>query len=73
LRKTFGLKSDEVTGETYISINFINLNSLPSIIRTTKSERVRWAEYVARLGRIGMHVGYWWESQNEKTTRRTEM
>jgi hypothetical protein len=25
-----------------------------------KSKRMRWAGHVARMGRIGMHVGYWW-------------
>jgi hypothetical protein len=28
-----------------------------------KSRRMRWAGYVARMGRRGMHIGYWWESQ----------
>jgi hypothetical protein len=27
---------------------------------------MRWAGNVARLGRRGMHVGYWRESQNER-------
>jgi hypothetical protein len=30
-----------------------------------KSKRIRWAGYVARMGREGMHVGYWWESRKE--------
>jgi hypothetical protein len=42
-----------------------NLYSSPSIIRTIKSRRVRWAGHIARMGRRGMHVGYWWESQKE--------
>jgi hypothetical protein len=28
-----------------------------------KSRRMRWAGLVARMGRRGMHIGYWWESQ----------
>jgi hypothetical protein len=28
-----------------------------------KSRRMRWAGHVARMGRRGMHIGYWWESQ----------
>jgi hypothetical protein len=28
-----------------------------------KSWRMRWAGYVARMGKKGMHIGYWWESQ----------
>jgi hypothetical protein len=43
-----------------------SLYSLPSIIRMIKSRRVRWAGHVAQMGRRGMHVGYWWESQNER-------
>jgi hypothetical protein len=27
---------------------------------------MRWARYVARRDRRGIHVGYWWESQKEK-------
>jgi hypothetical protein len=32
---------------------------------------MRWAEHVARRERRGMHRGYWWESQKEKTTGKT--
>jgi hypothetical protein len=35
----------------------------PNIIRMIKSRRMRWAGYVARMRRRGMHVGYWWESR----------
>jgi hypothetical protein len=31
-----------------------------------KSRRMRWAGHVARMGRRGMHIGYWWESQKER-------
>jgi hypothetical protein len=31
-----------------------------------KSRRMRWAWHVARIGRRGMHVGYWWENQKER-------
>jgi hypothetical protein len=40
-----------------------NLYSSPSIIRMIKSRRMRWAGHVARMGRKGMHIRYWWESQ----------
>jgi hypothetical protein len=43
-----------------------NLYSSPSIIRMIKSRRMRCAGHVARMGRRGMHVGYWWESQKER-------
>jgi hypothetical protein len=28
--------------------------------------RMRWAGHVAQMGRTGMHIGYWWESQKER-------
>jgi hypothetical protein len=31
-----------------------------------KSRRIRWAGHVARMRRIGMHIGYWSESQKER-------
>jgi hypothetical protein len=43
-----------------------NLYSSPSIIRLIKSRRMRWAGHVARMGRRGMHIGYWWEIQKER-------
>jgi hypothetical protein len=39
------------------------LYSSPSTTRVIKSRRMRWAGHVARMGRGGMHIGYWWESQ----------
>jgi hypothetical protein len=33
------------------------------IIRMINSRKMRWAGHVARMGRRGMHIGYWWESQ----------
>jgi hypothetical protein len=30
-----------------------------------KSRRMRWAWHVSGRGWRGIHVGYWWESQNE--------
>jgi hypothetical protein len=42
------------------------LYSSPSIIRIIKSRRMRWAGYVARMGRRGTRIDYWWESQRER-------
>jgi hypothetical protein len=42
------------------------LYSSPSILRIIKSRRVRLEGHVARMGRRGMHVGYWWESQKKR-------
>jgi hypothetical protein len=27
---------------------------------------MRWAGHVAQMEERGMHIGYWWESQNER-------
>jgi hypothetical protein len=52
LRKIFGPKWDEVTGEWRKLHNeeLRDLYSSPSIIRTIKSRRVKWAGHVARTG-----------------------
>jgi hypothetical protein len=36
------------------------------IIRMIKSRRMRLTGHVARIGRTGMHIGFWWESQKER-------
>jgi hypothetical protein len=68
LRRIFGPKRDEVTGEWRKLLNeeLRNLYSLPSIIRIIKSRRMIWAGHVARMGRGGTRIGYWWESQRER-------
>jgi hypothetical protein len=68
LRRIFGPKMDEVTGEWRKLLNeeLRDLYSSPSIIRIIKSSRMRWASHVARMGRTGMLVDYWWESQKER-------
>jgi hypothetical protein len=67
LRRTFGPKSDQVIGgwRKLHNEELHNLYSSPSIIRMIKSRRMRWTEHVARMGRSGMHVGFWWENQKE--------
>jgi len=52
LRKVFGPKRDEVTGE-WTKLNNEELNdlySLPNIVRVVKSKRMRWAGHIARMG-----------------------
>jgi hypothetical protein len=67
LRRIFGPKTDEVTGGWRKLYNELhNLYSSPSIIRMNKSRSMRWAGHVARMGRRGMHIGYWWEIQKER-------
>jgi hypothetical protein len=52
LRRIFGLKRDEVTGEWRKLHNeeLRDLYSSSSIIRIIKSRRIRWAGHVARMG-----------------------
>jgi hypothetical protein len=52
LRRIFGPKRDEVTGEWRKLHNgeLHNLYSLPDIIRQIESRRMRWAGHVARMG-----------------------
>jgi hypothetical protein len=52
LRRIFGPKRDEVTGEwrKLHSEELHILYSSPNIIRQIKSWRMRWAEHVARMG-----------------------
>jgi len=52
LRRIFGLKRDEVTGE-WRKLHNEELNDLycsPNIVREIKSRRMRWAAHVARMG-----------------------
>jgi hypothetical protein len=64
LRRIFGPKRDEGTGDWRKLHNeeLLNIYSSPMI----KSRRMRWARHVARMGRRGMHIGYWSESQKER-------
>jgi len=52
LRRVFGSKRDEVTGEWRKLHNeeLRDLYSLPYIVRVVKSRRMRWAGHVARMG-----------------------
>ena len=52
LRRIFGPRRDEVTGE-WRSLHNEELNDLyssPNILRVIKSKRMRWAGHVARMG-----------------------
>jgi hypothetical protein len=67
LRRIFGPKRDEITGEWRRLHNkeLYALYSSPNIIRVMKSRRLRWAGHVARMGErrgayralVGKHEG----------------
>ena len=52
LRRVFGSKRDEVTGEwrKLQKEKLRDIYSLPNIVRVVKSRRMRWAGYVACMG-----------------------
>ena len=60
LRRVFGPKRDEVTGEWRKLHNeeFSVLYSLPNIVQVVKS-RIRWAGHVARMGEGRGVTGFW--------------
>jgi hypothetical protein len=68
LRRIFGLRRDEVTGE-WRKLHNKELNDLyssPSIITIIKSRRMRWAGHVARMGEKRNAYRYWREIQRER-------
>jgi hypothetical protein len=68
LRRIFGLKRDEAIGgwRELHKEELHNLYCPPSIIRINKSRRMRYVGHVARMGRRGIHRGFWWESRKER-------
>jgi hypothetical protein len=76
LRRIFGLKRDEVTGDWKKLHNeeLHNLYSSPSIIRMITSRRVRWAGHVARMvGEEECMYDIGGKDRRKETTRRTWM
>jgi hypothetical protein len=73
LRRIFGTKRDEVTGEWRKLHNeeLHNLYSSPDIIRQVKSRRMRWAGHVARMGEESVQ-GFGGKAQRKKATWNTK-
>jgi hypothetical protein len=74
LRRIFGSKRDEVTGE-WRKLHNKELHdwySSPNIIRIIKSRRIRWAGHVARMGRREMLIDYDGKARGKETTRKTK-
>jgi hypothetical protein len=67
LRRIFGPKRDEPTGE-WRRLHNEELNDLYSsqnIIREIKSRILRWAGHVARMRKGEVHTGFWWGDLRE--------
>jgi len=74
LRRIFGPRRDEVTGE-WRRLHNKELNDLyssPNIVRVIKSRRMRWAGHVAGMGEEWGCIGSWWGNRREETTGETE-
>ena len=63
-----GPRRDEVTrGWRKIHNEELNdLYSSSSIFRVMKSRTMKWAEHVARMGRVKMYTGFWWRNLRER-------
>jgi len=68
LRRIFGPRRDEVTGE-WRRLHNKELNDLyssPIIVRVIKSRRMRWAGHVARMAEERGCIGSWWGNRGER-------
>jgi len=62
LRRIFGPKRDDVTGE-WRKLHNEELNELycsPNIVRVIKSRKMSWAGHVARMGMGEAYTWFWW-------------
>jgi hypothetical protein len=75
LRRIFGPKRDEITGEwrKLHSEELHNLYSSPNIIRQIKTRRMRWAGHVARMGGKKRVQGFGGKARRKETTRKTKV
>jgi len=67
LRRIFGSRRDEVTGE-WRRLHNEELNDLyasPNILRVIKSRRMNWAGHVACMGKERRCIGSWWGNRRE--------
>ena len=73
LRRIFGPKRDEVTGE-WRKVHNEELNDLycsPNIVRMIKSRRMRWAGHEARMGRWEACADFCGETQEKRPLGRS--
>ena len=75
LRRIFGLRRDEVTGQWRKLHNkeLNGLNCSPSFVRVVKLNRMRWAGQVARMGeRRGVYRVLVGKPEGKETTWETQ-
>jgi len=68
LRRIFGPRRDEVTGE-WRRLHNEELNDLyssPNVVRVIKSRRTRWAGHVARMGEERGCIESWGRNRRER-------
>jgi hypothetical protein len=68
LRRIFGSKRDEVTGE-WRKLHNEELNgpySVPNIVRVIQSRIMRWAGHVAHMGKGELCTGFWWSNLRQR-------
>jgi len=68
LRKIFGPRRDEVTGE-WRRLRNEEPNDFycsPNNVRVIKSRRMRWAGHVARMSEERGRIGFWWGNRRER-------
>ena len=69
LRRIFGPRRDEVTGEwrTLQNEEFTDMYSSHNIVRVIKSRKMRWARHVARMGeRRGLYRILVWKPEGKR-------
>ena len=73
LRRIFGARRDEVTGE-WRRLHNEKLNDFypsPNIVRVIKPKRMRWVGHVALMSEERGCIGSWWRTRREGTNGET--
>jgi hypothetical protein len=66
MRNGYNILVRKLKGKIKFGRNINRLENIKMQREGSGSRRMRWAGHVARMGRRGMHIGYWWEIQKER-------